>query len=263
MENTLFSFFSLGWHECNSHYHIKREKGSEVYLLFFTIKGQGHLHTAGKHLLLLPNTIAIIPPGIDMEYYPDDGELWEFYWLHPGGNLCAGILDAICRKRGGLFTTDSMNSYTELLENLIFISLEPHTQNEIEISLLLSQLYHRLLAGTLPTARESEPEQALAGRIIRYFETHYREPVTLSSLSRDLFFSPAHLIRVFRAKTGYTPCEYLNKLRIIKACELLTGSSLPIAEIARLVGYKSSASLIVHFKAGKGMTPLAFRGKGY
>ena len=43
------------------------------------------------------------------------------------------------------------------------------------------------------------------------------------------------------------------------ACELLTNSSLYIAEIARLVGYKNPGSFSAQFKKSMGLLPLAYR----
>lgn len=51
----------------------------------------------------------------------------------------------------------------------------------------------------------------------------------------------------------------MTNLRIGKACELLQGSSLKVAEIAQLVGYQNENSFIRVFRKSKSITPGKYR----
>jgi AraC-like DNA-binding protein len=70
-------------------------------------------------------------------------------------------------------------------------------------------------------------------------------PPGLAQIAAELNISPRQLQRDFRAVTGLTPMRYLTLMRLSEANTLLAETALPIAQIARLLGYVSPA----HFSA--------------
>jgi AraC-like DNA-binding protein len=89
-----------------------------------------------------------------------------------------------------------------------------------------------------------------------YVAFNLHEPIRLGSLARDYAHtSPGHLARLFRAQYGVGFTTYLRQLRLRKALELLTRSRLPIALIARRVGYRDGSRFAQHFRRQFGMTP--------
>jgi len=71
--------------------------------------------------------------------------------------------------------------------------------------------------------------------------------------------SPSGLHRTFLRHTRQTVSQYLIRLRIGRACALLSSTSQPIGQIAGLVGYDSLANFNRQFKALKGTTPTRYR----
>ena len=78
---------------------------------------------------------------------------------------------------------------------------------------------------------------ALMTPILLFFWYPHRKHTTLFEWRWGIL-----LIYVFKAVAGQTLSEYVTQKRMEYACELLTNSSLYIAEIARLVGYKNPGS---------------------
>ena len=72
----------------------------------------------------------------------------------------------------------------------------------------------------------------------------------------------AYFSRLFRTKTGQKFSEYLALRRIERAKLLLVSSAMPIAEIARAVGYPEANSFARLFKAYTNMTPAQYRKQG-
>ncbi|MEE4537155.1 MAG: AraC family transcriptional regulator, partial [Erythrobacter sp.] len=68
--------------------------------------------------------------------------------------------------------------------------------------------------------------------------------------------SPAHFSRVFKATVGEPVWAYVQQRRCVRAKELLTGTRLPLVEIAYRCGFSSQAhftrSLKAHFEATPG-----------
>ncbi|MCS7458807.1 AraC family transcriptional regulator [Paenibacillus doosanensis] len=82
----------------------------------------------------------------------------------------------------------------------------------------------------LPAAGDDEP-------IVRYVKTHFSDKITLDMLARQFGFNPNYLIKRFSDKTGMTPIQYLQEIRLDKAKEYLEFTSLPISEVAEKVGW--------------------------
>jgi AraC-like DNA-binding protein len=81
-------------------------------------------------------------------------------------------------------------------------------------------------------------------------------PLKLSEIAAKIAFtSPGNLSRLFRKRYGVSFQGYLQKLRMEKAAELLSKTGLPIARIARRVGYGDTSRFGQHFRRLFGETP--------
>jgi AraC-like DNA-binding protein len=85
---------------------------------------------------------------------------------------------------------------------------------------------------------------------------------SVGELARAAGVSRSAFAHRFRALVGEAPMEYLTNLRMFKAGEMLRGSQLGLAEIARAVGYDSDAAFCHAFKRVSGTTAGEFRRTG-
>ncbi len=88
---------------------------------------------------------------------------------------------------------------------------------------------------------------------------NFRENLTLKDLSKKYFVNAAYLGQSFKKQYGEAFKDYLNRIRIEAAVELLLYSDKKIYEIAEEVGYKDMDYFINKFIALKGCTPAKFR----
>jgi AraC-like DNA-binding protein len=84
-------------------------------------------------------------------------------------------------------------------------------------------------------------------------------PPSLSQIAGELNVSPRQLQRDFLAFTGLTPIRYLNVVRISEANRLLGETSIPIAQIAALLGYTSQAHFSAAFRQAYHCSPRQVR----
>lgn len=73
-----------------------------------------------------------------------------------------------------------------------------------------------------------------------YIQLHYTESLTLNSIAEHFFFNPYYLSQLFKKKTGETYLNYVTKLRVKKAQELLTSTNMKIYEICHAIGYENT-----------------------
>jgi AraC-like DNA-binding protein len=78
--------------------------------------------------------------------------------------------------------------------------------------------------------------------------------VSIQELVEVSGFSPYHMIRIFRNRTGLTPHLYLEQVRINRA-RLLLRSGVSIIDTALQVGFTDQSHLNRHFKKMTGITP--------
>lgn len=97
------------------------------------------------------------------------------------------------------------------------------------------------------------------GRVISYLERHYAEPIRVSDLAEVGGLSPRTLSRIFRDAYGCSPIEYLIRLRIRHALDLLRDPHHRITDVALQVGFNDSNYFSRQFRAVVGQSPRRYR----
>ena len=113
---------------------------------------------------------------------------------------------------------------------------------------------HRLIAAV----RASGP--GLAGsRAVRELDEYAMQPANLQDHADRLGITVAQLRTEVRLATGSTPKEYLLRVRLSNAKDLLAATDQPVVQIARAVGYDDPAYFTRLFTQRVGQSPTAFR----
>lgn len=93
-----------------------------------------------------------------------------------------------------------------------------------------------------------------------YIADHYKdEEISLNTVAAQVFLSPSHFSRIFSKEEGITFVEYLTKVRMEKAMEMLAATNMKIADISSEVGYKDAHYFTALFKRTVGSTPGDYR----
>lgn len=109
-----------------------------------------------------------------------------------------------------------------------------------------------------PTA----PSQQLPAAVrlcAEYIKRNYAQRLTLASLGELAQMHPNYLCALFKEHTGQTVVEYITKVRVDAAAQLLRTSDLPMNRVAEQCGFHSESLLYKYFKAAQGKTPNAYR----
>ena len=87
---------------------------------------------------------------------------------------------------------------------------------------------------------------------------HFHEKITMDRLAEKINMSPRHLTRLFKETTGITISQYLEKLRIEHAVQLLRENN-KVETIANECGFQSTNQLRSLFKKHTGVVPSGYR----
>ena len=92
-----------------------------------------------------------------------------------------------------------------------------------------------------------------------YLAAHYKEHITLESVSEHFGFNPTYFSRMFAKKTGRNFNVYLSSLRLDHATHLLETTTSSIPDISEESGFSSSRAFIEMFKKVNELTPKQYR----
>lgn len=96
-------------------------------------------------------------------------------------------------------------------------------------------------------------------KILDFLQENYADSLTLAQLSKRAGLSESYFSHSFKNCTGYTPFEYLNRLRIVKSCEMLIRTDKKITEIASLCGFNNISYFNRTFYKIMGVSPSGYR----
>lgn len=94
---------------------------------------------------------------------------------------------------------------------------------------------------------------------VEYLEQNWNQPgLTIGELARQSFMSEVYFRKLFRARFGVSPLNYLMQLRIQKAADLIRTGYYTLKEVAAQCGYRDYKYFSVEFRRLKGCTPSEF-----
>lgn len=96
-------------------------------------------------------------------------------------------------------------------------------------------------------------------KITKYISNHYNEQLTLKDIADKFHFNYYYLSSYFSSQIAEGFSDYLNKIRVEKALELLENEDIPVSEISYLIGYSDHSYFCKVFKKFTKVTPSKFR----
>jgi transcriptional regulator GlxA family with amidase domain len=125
-----------------------------------------------------------------------------------------------------------------------------------ELVSAIQQVQRREALPVSTAPRSSADRVAMVQEFVAHNLDH---ALPISRLARVANWSPFHFARTFHEISGETPHGFVKRLRLEKAEELLGGSDLALADIARRVGFGSASHFASVFRVHSGMSPSEFR----
>ena len=102
-------------------------------------------------------------------------------------------------------------------------------------------------------------QESVLGSILHYIQHNYASNITLENIAPLFGYNHSYLGKIFHKKTGYSFTEYIDRLRIDRAKELLLQDNSKVYLIAKQVGYKNVDYFHIKFRKYVNMSPVEFR----
>lgn len=121
---------------------------------------------------------------------------------------------------------------------------------------------YRLLSSTPLQSFDDDHSLAQISTIVDHITANATQPFSMAELSRRVGMSESQFSRYFRRATGNTFTDFVNRLRIARACQLLMETDRYISNVCYDSGFNNVANFNRRFLEIKGMTPKEFRRQG-
>ncbi len=107
-------------------------------------------------------------------------------------------------------------------------------------------------------AQEQDSSELVIEKAIRYIYSHFHEDLSLEDVANQVYLNPVYFCRFFKQKTHENFTDFLTKIRMERATELIRTGKYKNYEISEMVGYKSSKYFSRVFRQFTGMTPTEY-----
>lgn len=242
------------------------------YELFFLFDGGRKFFLSNKIYSLLAPSALLIPPDEPHQTTINLKKHMERYAIYISPKLMANILRENPSLKSFLKTQifnisdDSFEILSVLIKKIetqlaLRDSFSPcHIKNAItEIIILLLRQQNETIH-TSNTYSSFQKNDIRLQTPINFILEHYHEQISLEQCAKIANLSISHFSRQFHMVTGMSFKEYLIRVRVEKACELLKSpENIGITEIAIKCGFSDSSYFTLCFKSKTGFTPTKYR----
>ncbi len=250
-----------------------RDHSHDFIELVLILGGDGVFCVDGQLLSVRRGDVLILNPGTRHHGVAGSGRetLEEFYlsftnihfrtldanrFLVPGDSVLVHPEDKTFLRLSRL--ADSITSEASSCQAGQYAMLKSY------LTQMLLILYREYAAPESSSGRylfDADGKKYVAEQVMEYMEQHYSEKLSLDQVAQTMYLSPFYLSRLFKNETGDTPMNYLIRVRMRRAGELLRSQRhTSIQDVARCVGYEDAYHFSKAFKKHYGMPPSKYRG---
>lgn len=133
--------------------------------------------------------------------------------------------------------------------------LDPSPMSRLKCISLMTTL----LLLIIENAQLESDEENFRTRFIDIAEKYAVKGINLDELCKEFNFSKTHLERLSKKEFGCSAIKYIEHLRFLNICSMLTNTNKMLSTIAEECGFCDSSHLSVFFKKHCGKTPAKFR----
>ena len=232
------------------------------YLIHVIREGKGVFRSQEKEFPLHKNQAFLIRPEEVTYYEADSEDPWQYMWVGFHGYAAEKLVEKI-----GFSEDDPVVTF-ESVEGLYPIMMEMLEASQLTYSNYLIRLggFFRFLGrmielGGKPGDRTKleYPQGVYVKQAMLFIMSNYPEKIKIDALASQIGITRNYLTKSFQKELGVSPQEFLINIRMERAAELLTSTSLPINEVAAKVGYSDALAFSKKFKEEYNLSPKSYR----
>lgn len=152
-----------------------------------------------------------------------------------------------------------LDSRLALLESEKYFRKQKELVTPEEMFLVLNKMVTHYIENLFIRSKENHKNLLKEAR--EYIGDHYQEPIFIRDIALSVGVSESYLSHLFKENFDYTVIDYLMRVRIEAAQELMKARELPLKDIAEKCGFSSQSYFAKVFKKYFGVTPKLYQNK--
>jgi AraC family transcriptional regulator of arabinose operon len=237
-------------------FSISRDKGRLDYQIIYIIKGRCLLSIDNKPFYVNEGNMILFKPDQPQYYSYYFKDSTEVYWIHFSGYGAEDYLSKLDLLKNTVYPIIFDNKCTELFR---MIMNEMQIQKPLYSQQAASYFYELLvvISRLINFSNENHPEMLKDDfqKVIKLMHIKYNENHPISFYAKECNLSLYRFMHKFKALTGLAPLEYLTRIRVDIAKNLLLNSSLNISDVSSIIGYENPLYFSRVFKKETGISP--------
>lgn len=234
------------------------------YQLVYITKGSGYFSSQScKQQKIEAGTMILLFPGEWHSYYPEKETGWDEYWVgFRGVHIDRRVEKHFFTKEEPLYRIGLSATIVGLYKDIIKFSAEEKAGYQQMVS---SAVLHILGTVYYKNRNRSFTNTYVVDKIneARILMRDVENPRSPEEIATELGLGYSWFRRMFKEYTGVSPAQYQLQQKLLRAKELLTGSSLNISEIAYELRFENAGQFSTFFKKKEGVTPSEFRERAH
>ena len=241
-------------------YYWDNEKREAQYLFQYTLSGCGFYFDGQKEHKIPASTAMFLElPGKTSYYYKEGTAPWSFAYVMLRGDGISGYYHLIRDRYTEIISLADTSVPIRKLENIYRLSLAGKITNPfLAASLAMDFLTSLAAERNIPNAAIP----FLIKKAIEIMESDFANLSGVEEIAGRLQVSASHLCREFVRYLGISPLDYLTRVRLQYAANLLAKTNRKIEDIAISSGFSNGTYFAKVFKKSLGSSPRDFRNDG-
>lgn len=238
--------------------------------MLYILSGHGWYHIDGEEYEVSAGDVILCDPGLPHCFCDRENNMLEFYLAFNDFQFRDAAPNHFLIPDGSrvLHTTaETRQEITKCCYEMIQENDSCHPGKYfmlksclIKLLILLVRESGTFSAGPGGCCLESYNKGYAVKKIISYLNENYAHKISLDQIAKNMYLSPVYISKIFKEETGESPINYLIKIRLEKAKEILaTEEDRSIKEVASAVGYEDVYHFSKLFKKYYGIAPLYYR----
>lgn len=218
-------------------------------------KGRGHIeYKPGEPIELVTGSTCILLPGKWHRLRPDPVSGWQESWIEMRGSLLSGILSSDGFDAANRIRQSSIGGRIDFVLELIHSKARMLGSSTAELSAYGMQILAFWLAENAEDSSTIHTAMAMA-RAERILSGRCMQPISIADIAAEVGMSYSHFRRELKQRTGYSPWQYVMRMRLTRVCRLLLTTDNTLEQIAAAVGFNSAFHLSTQFRKQYGLPP--------
>lgn len=228
-----------------------REGITKFYDITYVIDGCSTYVVDGEDNIVESGDVIYVPKGVNRRAYTDkDNPMHCFAFNFQYTYFCEDFKSLPFSRK---FHVGIDHYLIELLRRFKFTWLEKRSGYQLEARGIFLLIIHYLISDYLNTSIAAIHEKRI-NKVKKYIFKNFNSQIKIQELADLVHLHPGYLGKVFKDEVGDSINEFINKIRINKACDLLaTGET--VSETAYQCGFNDPFYFSKVFKKIKGFSP--------